>query len=504
MQRPLQHSAVVTAKALDEVCLTGIAGLDEILRGGLPRNCTYLVEGVPGVGKTTLAMQFLLEGRASGERGLYVTLSETRRELDIVALSHGWDLKGIDVLELSTITDALEKKPRTTLFQASEFELDELTRLLMETTARVKPNRVVLDSLSELRLLTQSPLRFRREMLALKQKLIDAGCTVLLLDDRTGNPDTSVHSVVHGVVQLIAAPLSYGVFRRYLNVAKLRGVRFREGNHDYVIRRGGLEVFARLVAAEHLAPVQRKIASSSDPRLDTLVGGGLHYGTSNLLMGPAGSGKSTVAMIYAHAAAMRGDRVRYCVFDETVSTLTTRARELGIDFTPLVQDGRIAIDQIDPAEVAPGELAARIREDVEKRSMRVVVLDSLNGYINAMPHEEYLHLHLHELVTYLNQQGVLSLMILAQHGLMGPMGVPVDVSYLADTVMLFRFFEAMGEVKKAVSVIKKRSGAHETTLRELRMTSKGVLIGDPLSNFQGVLTGVPELVGGSAAAIGGR
>ena len=482
-------------------CGTGVPGLDDVCGGGLPRACLYLVEGTPGVGKTTLAMQFLLEGMRQGERCLYVTLSETRRELELVARSHGWSMQGMEVIELSDVERALAGKAKTTLFQASELELEELTRLLLSTIEQSKPQRVVIDSLSELRLLTQSPLRFRRQVLSLKQRFAEAGCTVLMLDDRNAQEgDAHIHSIVHGAILLTAQRLGYGVFRRYLALTKLRATRFREGNHDYIIRRGGLQVFARLVAAEHPHGDAKRVGSSGNERLDALLGGGLHYSTSTLLIGPAGSGKSTVAMMYAHAAAKRGEHVRYYMFDETAATLLARAKEMGIDFAPLIKSGRISLEQIDPAEIAPGELAHRIRRSVEDDGTRIVVLDSLNGYVNAMPQEDFLHLHLHELVTYLNQQGVMTLMILAQTGLIGPMGTPIDVSYLADSVMVFRYFEALGEVKKAVSVIKKRSGAHENTVREIRMTGKGVHVGEPLRNFQGVLTGVPQIVGGERKA----
>ena len=485
-------------QSLEAKCRTGVPGLDDICGGGLPRACMYLVEGTPGVGKTTASLQFLLEGVRQREGCLYVTLSETRAELENVARSHGWSLEGIDVVELADVERALGGKGKTTLFQASEFELDELMKLLLSKVEQDKPRRMVLDSLSELRLLTQSPLRFRRQMLSLKQRLSAAGCTVLVLDDRSAQDgEAHIHSIVHGVLLLTAVRLGYGIFRRFLSVTKLRATQFREGNHDYVIRRGGLEVFARLIAAEHVEEHAKRMGSSGNARLDALVGGGLHYGTSNLLIGPAGSGKSTVAMMYAHAAAARGEHVRYFMFDEALATLLARAKEMEIDFAPLIAAGRIELQQIDPAEISPGELAHHVRKSVETDKTRVVVLDSLNGYVNAMPQEEFLYLHLHELVTYLNQQGVMTLMILAQHGLIGPMGTPVDVSYLADSVVVFRFFEALGEVKKAISVIKKRSGPHENTVRELQMTQKGIALGEPLKEFQGVLTGVPRVVGGA-------
>ena len=472
-------------------------GLDDVLGGGLPRDSLYLVEGNPGVGKTTLAMQFLLEGKRQGERVLYVTLSETRTELLTVAQSHGWDLEGITIIELSAIERAMGGKGSTTLFQSAEVELTQLIKMLMDEFERTKPRRMVLDSLSEVRMLAQSPLRYRREILRLKQQLGPLGCTVLLLDDRTSEgTDIQVHSIVHGAVSLNAAPLKYGMFRRSLAVTKVRGVRFREGNHDYVIERGGLRVFARLVASEHHTPFRKSTASSGNPALDRLLGEGLHFGTSNLLIGPAGSGKSTIASMFAHAAAARGERVNYYVFDETMATLCQRAEDMHISLSPLSQTGKLKIEQVDPAVISPGELAYRIRCDVEQDQARVVILDSLNGYVTAMPHEEFLHLHLHELLTYLNQQGVMTIMVLAQHGLIGPMGTPIDVSYLADSVVITRFFEALGTIRKAISIIKKRSGPHEASVRELSMSAGGVQVGPPLSDFQGVLTGVPSYLGG--------
>ena len=476
---------------------SGVPGLDEVLGGGLPEQCLYLVEGNPGVGKTTLALQFLIEGRAQGERGLYVTLSETKTELEAVARSHAWSLDGITVIELSAVERALGGKGTTTLFHSAEVELAQLTKLLLEETGRNRTQRVVLDSLSEMRLLAHSPLLYRREILSLKQRFAEMGCTVLLLDDRTSaGTDVQVHSIVHGALSLEAAPLKYGIFRRTLCATKIRGVRFREGNHDYVIETGGLRVFPRLIAAEHYSPFKKTSARSGNAQLDNLLGGGLHYGTSNLLIGPAGSGKSTIASLFAHAAAARGERVDYYVFDETVVTLCERAADMGLDFGPHVQSGKLRIQQMDPAQISPGELAFRIRRSVEGDGTRVVVLDSLNGYVTAMPHEEFLHLHLHELLSYLNQQGVMTVMILAQHGLIGSMGTPIDVSYLADSVIITRFFEALGEIRKAISIIKKRSGPHEGAVRELGMCEGGVTIGPPLTDFQGVLTGVPSYLGG--------
>ncbi|HET7729438.1 MAG TPA: ATPase domain-containing protein [Usitatibacter sp.] len=480
---------------------TGIAGLDAIVQGGLPADRLYLVDGNPGVGKTTLAIQFLMEGARNGERCLYIALSETKDELDSVAESHGWSLDGITVLELSQFDATLAARSKNTLFQPAEVELKNLGELLMAEFERIKPSRMVLDSLSEMRLMAQNPLRYRRQILEFKQRFASRGCTVLLLDDRSAvGQDAQVQSIVHGMLALQVVPLKFGINRRYLNVTKLRGSSFREGNHDYVIKEGGITVFPRLVASDHGAKHEKEVFSSGNPQLDLLLGDGLHAGTGTLLMGPAGSGKSTVAAMFAAKAAAAGQKVLYFAFDETTSILMGRTRELGIDLETPVATGMLTVQQVDPAEIAPGELANLIVAAVTERGTRMVVLDSLNGYVNAMPGEDYLHLHLHELLTYLNQKGVVTVMVLSQHGLIGSMGSQVDVSYIADSVILFRFFEARGAVKKAVSIIKKRSGGHETTIRELCMTGEGVVIGQPLVHFEGVMTGVPKIVGGELAA----
>lgn len=487
-----------------ERCTTGVEGLDDILCGGLPCGCLYLVDGNPGVGKTTLALQFLIEGVRRQESCLYVTLSETKAELEHVAVSHDWSLQGIEIIELSAIERAIGKGSHT-MFQSSEVELNYLSTLLMESIDRLKPQRIVLDSLSELRLLAQNPLRYRRQILTLKQRLAERNCTVLLLDDRSAaGADVQVQSIVHGMISLSVAPQQYGVVRRSLNVVKLRGVRYREGNHDYTLKKGGLRVFARLAAADHHAPFQNFVLPSGNAELDALVCGGLHGGTSNLLMGPAGSGKSTIAAMFAHAAASRGEKIYFCTFDESVHVLLQRARQMGIELDSHIEAGRLCLRQLDPAQVSPGELACDILQAVERDNVKVVVLDSLNGYISAMPNEEYLDLHLHELLMYLNQQGAVTIMVLAQHGLVGVGGTPVDVSYLADTVILTRYFEAVGAVRKAISIIKKRSGSHETTIRELQMSEHSVRIGPPLREFEGVLTGSPTFTGGSEQLVGGR
>jgi circadian clock protein KaiC len=476
---------------------TGIPGLDDSLVGGLPAGRLYLVEGTPGVGKTTLALQFLLDGVKKGERCLYVTLSETRDELDMVAESHGWSLDGITVVELSQVEDVLAGKAQNTLFQPAEVELTNLSKLIVNEFDRIAPQRMVLDSLSEMRMMAQTPLRYRRQILAFKHHFSRRDCTVVLLDDRSSQAgDTQVDSIVHGIVSMEIMPLKFGISRRYLSVTKLRGSKFREGNHDYVIKSGGLTVFPRLVAGEHDVAPSSELFRSGNDQLDALVGGGLHAGTGTLFMGPAGSGKSTIAAMYAACAAANGHGVRYFAFDESAFIMINRARLIGLDFDAPMKSGLLRVQQVDPAEIAPGELANQITHAVDKQGVRMVVLDSLNGYVNAMPQEDFLHLHLHELLSYLNQKGVVTIMILAQHGLVGAMGSPVDVSYLADTVLLMRFFEAHGAMKKAVSVIKKRSGAHEDTIRELIMSAKGIVVGNPLVHFQGVMTGVPRLLGG--------
>ena len=484
---------------------TGIEGLDNVLCGGLPGQRLYLVDGNPGVGKTTLALQFLLEGVRRGEKCVYVTLSETKDELDMVADSHGWDLGGITIIELAQVNDTVTGKAQNTLFQSAEVELNNLSRLLMSEFDRIGPARMVLDSLSEMRLMSQGALRYRREILRLKHHFSSRNCTVLLLDDRTATgQDAQVHSIVHGMVSLQTMPLKFGINRRFLTVVKMRGSRFREGNHDYVIKAGGVTVYPRLLSLPGVMVSHSEVFSSGNEQLDTLLGGGLHAGTGTLFMGPAGSGKSTVASMFAARAARSGTKVLYFAFDEIVSILANRAREIGLDFDSLVKAGTLQLQQIDPAEIAPGELANQIVEAVNEGGVRMVVLDSLNGYVNAMPQEDFLHLHLHELLSYLNQQGVVTVMVLAQHGLVGPMGAPVDISYLADTVILTRFFEARGAMKKAISVIKKRSGFHEDTIREMRMSREGVVIGEPLAGFEGVMTGVPRVLGGQLYAAAGR
>lgn len=477
-------------------CPTGIEGLDEILRGGLPRNRIYLVQGEPGAGKTTLALQFLLEGAKKGETGLYVTLSETRDELLNVAESHGWNLDPISILELSAIEAQLGEVKENTFFHPSELELDKTAKILTDEVERVKPARVAIDSLSEFRLLAELPLRYRRQMLKLKQFFAGRNSTVLLLDDQSAEAsDLHIQSIAHGVFTLSRLPVTYGAQRRQIQVNKLRGVKFLDGVHDYCIEKGGLAIFPHLVAANYRKDFSQDPVSSGIAGFDALLGGGLDRGTSNLFIGPAGSGKSTLAIQHAIFAANRGENAIIFAFDENSKILQTRTSALGISIDAHLESGRIQIQQVDPAQLSPGEFTDTVIKALQNKNARVVIIDSLNGYLNAMPDEKFLSLQLHELLTFLSQQGVVSIMTVAQHGLIGPMQSPVDVTYLADTVILLRFFETAGRVKKAISVIKKRSGGHEDTIRELRMDKTGIRIGEPLKDFHGILTGVPAFHG---------
>jgi circadian clock protein KaiC len=480
---------------------TGIGGLDDVLNGGLAPNRLYLVEGAPGSGKTTLALRFLLEGRDRGEAALYVTLSETAEELRSVALSHGWDLDGIALFELAAAEAALGQERDTTLLHPWEIELGETVGLITSEVERTGAVRVVFDSLSEMRLLAQDGLRFRRQVLALKQFFAEQGATVLLVDDMAGTngvPDRQLHSLSHGVITLERRTLDFGGARRRIEVAKMRGALFREGWHDYVIRRGGLEVFPRLVAAEHHLPFIGESVPSGVAEIDRMLGGGPLRGTCMLLSGPAGVGKSTLAMQWVHAAAERGERCAIYQFEERAGTLLTRLARLGLDLQPHIASGCVTLRQIDPAEISPGEFASVLRADAETAGVRVVVVDSLSGYLAAMPQEKMLLHQLREMLSYLNQRGVLTLLINPQTGLLGDMQSGFDASNLADAILLLRFFEAGGSVRKAISVIKNRGGPHEETIRELRMNGGGMRVGEVLTNFQGVLSGTPTYTGGEA------
>jgi circadian clock protein KaiC len=477
---------------------TGCSGLDLILNGGFPANRLYLVEGDPGTGKTTLALQFLLEGVRLGEPVLYVTLSETKEELTAVARSHGWTLEGVNLHELIPPEESLKTESQYTIFHPSEVELAETTKAVIDEVERIQPRRVVFDSLSEMRLLARDPLRYRRQILALKQFFAGRRSTVLLLDDRTStNADLQVQSIAHGVLMLEHLELDYGAERRRMRVSKLRGSRFRGGFHDFAIRTGGIEVFPRLVAAARSHEFKHETVASGVTELDALLGGGLDRGTSTLVMGPAGSGKSSLSAHFAAAMAKRGEAVASFLFDEGLNTYLSRAAGLGTDLKTAVEAGRLKVQQVEPAELSPGEFAHAVSAAVERDGARLVIIDSLNGYMQAMPDERFLTAQMHELLSYLNRQGVVTILVMAQHGFMGAaMSSPVDVSYLADSVVMLRYFEAAGAIRRAISVVKKRTGRHEDTIRELRLSaSRGVEVGAPLTDFRGVLTGVPVFTG---------
>lgn len=475
---------------------TGSEGLDNILGGGLDPNRMYLYEGSPGSGKTTIAMQFLLEGVRQGERVLYVTLSETKRELELVAKRHGWSLEGIDVFELVTPEASLDPELELTVLHPAEMELSETTQQVFNRVIETNPTRIIFDSLSEMRLLAQSPLRYRRQVLALKHFFTTRRCTVILLDDQTSElGDLQLHSISHGVVMLEQLAIDYGAERRRLRVVKMRGIQFRGGYHDFVIRKGGLQIFPRLIAAEHQSSFIGEPASCGNAALDTMLGGGLERGTNALFVGAAGVGKSSLALSFAVAACKRGEKVSLFVFDENIGTLMARGRSLGLDMEPWIEKDLLHLQQVDPAELSPGEFTAAVRRSVEEQGSRLVILDSLNGYLHAMPDGRFLILQMHELLSYLGQKGVISIMVLAQHGLVGPMDTPIDISYLSDAVIMLRYFEHAGIVRRALSVVKKRSGKHENTVREYRLSRSGVEVGPPLSHFSGILSGTPEYTG---------
>jgi circadian clock protein KaiC len=482
---------------------TGCPGLDSVLQGGLDSNRMYLYEGRPGTGKTTLALQFLMEGARRGERVLYISLSETAEELRLVAKRHGWSLDGIEIFELVSSEAALDADRELTVLHPAELELSETTKLVFEQVAKLNATRVVFDSLSELRLIAQNTLRYRRQVLALKHFFASRQCTVILLDDMTAaGDDLQLHSISHGVVLLEQLAIEYGGERRRLRIVKMRGIKFSGGYHDFVIRRGGLEIFPRLVAAEHHTVFIGEFASSGNFELDRMLGGGLERGTNTLLLGAAGVGKSSLALTYAIAAAQRGEHSVYFAFDEGRGTLEARARVLGLNLDDALAAGLIRFQQIDPAEMSPGEFAANVRRSVEVDKARLIIIDSLNGYLNSMPEGRFLVLQMHELLSYLNQQGVLTLLVLAQHGLVGPMNTPLDMSYLSDGVLMLRYFEYGGMVRRALSVVKKRSGTHEHSIREFRLSSGGISVGPPLVNFRGIFSGTPEYTGESIPPIG--
>jgi circadian clock protein KaiC len=487
---------------MGEFADTGVSGLDDVTSGGLARGRVFLLEGSPGAGKTTLALRFLMAGAAQGEKVLYITLSETEDELRATADSHGWSLDGVDIYELVPPENILDEEQQQSLLYSADLELGETTKRIFAAFEKAMPDRVVLDSLSEIRLLAQSSLRYRRQILALKHYFAGQGSTVLLLDDMTSDiNDKTVHSVAHGVIALEELVREYGPERRRLRIVKYRGRRFRGGYHDYVIETGGIRVYPRLVSSEHKAKFIRDVVTTESRELNRLLGGGIERGSSTLILGPAGTGKSLLALTFIVGAIARGENAAMFVFDEELGLLFDRAVGLGIDMQTMLDTGRLTVEQVDAAELSPGELSTKVRNCVEVAGVRTVLIDSLNGYQAAMPEENSLVLHMHELLQYLNRQGVASFLTIAQHGLVGDMQSPVDVTYLADTVILLRYFEALGRVRRAISVVKKRTGRHEDTIREFRIDDRGITLGEPLVEFQGVLRGVPTLLGNNASLL---
>ena len=475
--------------------LTGVPGLDDILCGGLTQNRVYLVEGSPGAGKTTLALQFLMEGIRNGEKALYITLSETAEELKEIANSHGWSIDGLSLFEL--VNDAgLDPDSEQSILHPSEIELGETTKSVMREVDRLSPSRVVFDSLSEMRLLAQNPLRYRRQILAIKNYFSARKCTVILLDDKTSETgDQQLHSIAHGVITLEQLAQEFGKERRRLNVVKMRGIKFRGGYHDFILDTGGIRVFPRLIAAEHGRDFSSAACPTGSPGLDQLMGGGLVPGTSTLIVGPSGIGKTTLSIRCALSALERGEQAAFYLFDEGLATLFLRSTALGMDVRPYIENGQLTIHHIDPAELAPGEFAQMLRDAVELKGVTFVAIDSLNAYLQAMPGEKFLTLQMHELLSYLNQQGVTTVLVLGQHGLIGEVRSDVDLSYLSDATVLLRFFEANGRLRRAVTVIKSRTSDHAQTIHELRLGKGGVEIGEALVGFEGVLTGLPTYRG---------
>jgi len=489
-----------TTQQLETRLKTGIPGLDDILHGGLPAGHLYLIEGNPGSGKTTFGVQFLLAGVAAGERALYVTLAESHEELEQSAASHNFDISGIEIFEVSPPELASNSLEQYTVFHPSEVELADVMQSILERVTKAKAGRIVIDSMSELRMLARDPLRYRRQIMTLKQFFMGQNTTVLLLDDRSGEgTDTQLQSIAHGVLRMETLQREFGVIRRQLEIRKLRASAYREGFHDYVIRAGGLQFFPRLVAAEHSQQeVDADLLSSGIPELDRLVGGGLSRASSTLLLGPAGIGKSTLVTLYMVSAAARGERSVIFAFDEVTQSILVRCRGLGIPLEEHIKKGLVRVEPMDPAAISPGEFVARVRTEVEENNCRIIAIDSLNGLFQAMREEHAVAVQLHDLIAYLNQSGVASFMVLAQYGVIGShMTVPVDISYLADNVLLFRYFEAQGAVKQAISVVKRRSGPHERTIRELLIENNKIQVGKPLYEFEGVLSGTPRYVGNS-------
>ncbi len=476
---------------------TGVPGLDDILCGGLTAERVYLVEGSPGAGKTTLGLQFLLDGVARGERGLYITLSETADELDAVAESHGWSIDALAVFELAD-EEALDPDAQQSVLHPAEVELGETAKGVMNQVDLVKPSRVVFDSLSEMRLLAQNPLRYRRQILALKQFFTSRSCTVLMLDDKTSQSDQHLHSIAHGVISLEQIAKEFGKERRRVNIIKMRGLRFRGGYHDYVLDTGGLRMFPRLVAAEHPGTFEPVARTTGSAGLDAVLGGGLIAGTNTLIVGPSGIGKTTVTVRCMLSGLERGEKAMFCLFDEGIGTFLARSKALGMDLDGYLASGQLSIRHIDPAELSPGEFAQMLRDAVEREQVGFVAIDSLNAYMQSMPGEQFLMLQMHELLSYLNQKGVTTVLVLGEHGLVGEVKRDVDLSYLSDSTVLLRFFESDGMLRRAITVVKSRTANHALTIHELVLRDGGVDIGESLQGFEGILTGVPTYRGETA------
>lgn len=481
---------------------TGIPELDLILRGGLPRGRIHLLEGAPGTGKTTIALQLLIQAREEGRKGLYITLSENVKELEATALSHGWRLEGFAVFDIVPVEAQLDRQQ--SVLYPSEVELGETVSLIIDRIEEENPELVVIDTVSELRLLTQDQLSYRRQILALKQFLQGRHCTTLILDDLTQQYGTNeLHSLMHSVIVLEQIERSYGAARRRLRIAKMRGAEYQSGWHDFAITRENVLVFPSLIAEEHRSDFEPDTMESGLAALDELMGGGLTHGTTTMLVGPSGVGKSSIALQYVTAAVKRGEHAAYFSFDETFKTLELRSIALGIDIAEAVSQKRVGWQRANPSRLSPGEFVWQVRREVEDRNARIVVIDSLNSYLSTMPEEKALALQMHELLTYLNNKGVVTILILAQQGIIGDVQNPVDLSFMSDTVVLLRFFEAGGEVRKAISVVKKRTGVHELSIREFRLFPDGMQVGPQLMDFRGVLTGVPEYQGAADPLLGG-
>jgi circadian clock protein KaiC len=474
---------------------SGVPGLDTILSGGFTRDRLYLIEGEPGTGKTTLALQFLTEGVRLGESVMYITLAESATELASVARSHGWSLDGIHVEEIITDQNALDPDQQYSIFHPSEIELGTTTQRILNAIDKFQPSRAVLDSLSELQLLADSALRYRRQVLALKQYLVSRNCTTLFLDDRTAlNTDLQVRSVAHGVLTLGLVDQAYGNERRHLRVVKYRGIAFLGGAHDYRIVQGGLRVFPRLVAAESRVRETRDQFSTGLPELDTMLCGGIEEGTSTLVAGPPGSGKSTVAAQCVSAACKRGERCAMFLFEEGRNNMLNRCESMELGLNDAIANGLLTVQQVDPAELTPGQFTQAV-VDAAESGARVVVIDSLNGYMNAVPDERFMALYLHELLTYLGQRGIVTFVVGVQAGLIGSsMTSSADASYIADNIIMLRYFESGGEVRQAISIFKKRGSSHERTLRRFTIDKHGPHVGDVLTGFHGILTGIPSMV----------